>query len=130
MVQVLIAIGSLYISWVDIREHRIYNRDLIAFALILSLNANQISFKWSVSILIIALLVTILFRIGGGDFKLFSVLLFTQGGAIGSTEYLSYLCMALSVSLLIASVRHRTLHCAVPLAPAIALPFLLTYLGI
>ena len=130
MVQELIAIGSLYISWVDIREHRIYNRDLIAFALILSLNANQISFKWSVSILIIALIVTILFRIGGGDFKLFSVLLLTQGGAIASTEYLSYLFMALSVSLLIAWVRHRTLHCAVPLAPTIAVPFLLIYLGI
>ncbi len=130
MVQALIAIGSLYISWVDLREHRIYNRDLIAYALVLSLKANPIPFKWSLSILILALLVTILFRIGGGDFKLFSVLLLTHGGEIASTEYFSSFFYALSASLLIAFIRHRTLHCAVPLAPAIALPFLLIYLGI
>lgn len=130
MVQALIAIGSLYISWVDLREHRIYNRDLIAYALVLSLKANPIPFKWILSILILALLATILFRIGGGDFKLFAVLLLTHGVEIASTEYFSCFFFALSASLLIASIRHRTLHCAVPLAPAIALPFLLIYLGI
>ncbi len=130
MVQALVAIVSLYISWVDFREHRIYNRDLIVFGVILSLNSNPIPFKWSVSIIILALVVTILFRIGGGDFKMFSVLLLTHGGAVASAEYVSYLFMALSVSLLIASVRYRTLSCAVPLAPSIALPFLLIYLGI
>lgn len=130
MVQALIAVGSLYISWVDLREHRIYNRDLIAYALVLSLKANPIPFKWSLSILILALLATILFRIGGGDFKLFAVLLLTHGAEIASTEYFSCFFFALSASLLITLIRHRTLHCAAPLAPAIALPFLLKYLGI
>jgi Flp pilus assembly protein protease CpaA len=130
MVQMLIAISSIYISWVDLREHRIYNRDLISYALLLSLDSNLTTINLSGPLIIFSLLVTVCFHIGGGDFKLIVVLLLVQGEVVASTQYLYYLLVALSSSILLTGFRHRTLHCTVPLAPAIALPFLLIYLGI
>ena len=129
MVQILIAVGSLYISWVDLREHRIYNRDLLIFAGILALDLNEIAMKWIGLLLALSLILTMLLRIGGGDFKLFSVLLLTQGRIIVSIQYLNYLLAGLLLSLLITALHHRTLNCTVPLAPAIALPFLVIHLG-
>ena len=90
MVQILIAVGSLYISWVDLREHRIYNRDLLIFAGILALDLNEIAMKWIGLLLALSLILTMLLRIGGGDLKLFSVLLLTQGRVIVSIQYLNY----------------------------------------
>lgn len=129
MVQILIAVGSLYISWVDLREHRIYNRDLLIFAGILALDLNEIAMKWIGLLLALSLILTMLLRIGGGDLKLFSVLLLTQGRIIVSIQYLNYLLAGLLLSLLITALHHRTLNCTVPLAPAIALPFLVIHLG-
>ena len=129
MVQMLIAVGSLYISWVDLREHRIYNRDLLIFAGILALDLNEIAMKWIGLLLALSLILTMLLRIGGGDLKLFSVLLLTQGRIIVSIQYLNYLLAGLLLSLLITALHHRTLNCTVPLAPAIALPFLVIHLG-
>lgn len=130
MAQMLIAISSIYISWVDLREHRIYNRDLIAYAFLLSLDSDLTTIKLSGPLIILSLLGSLCFQIGGGDFKLIVVLLLLQGGIVASTQYLNYLLVALSLSLLLTALLHRTLQCTVPLAPAITMPFLLIYLGI
>lgn len=130
MVGVFVALGSLYISWVDLREHRIYNRDLAILAIFLTLDSHTIALKWSGALLIPALFLTFAFRFGGGDFKLFALLLLTQGRIIATAQYANYLFTALSASLLFTAIRHRSLHCTVPLAPAVVLPFLLMYLGI
>jgi Flp pilus assembly protein protease CpaA len=130
MVWVLVALGSLYISWVDLREHRIYNRDLAILAIFLTLDSHTIALKWSGALLVLALILTCAFRFGGGDFKLFALLLLTQGRIIATSQYVNYLFAALSASLLISTMRHGSLHCTVPLAPAIVLPFLLMYLDI
>jgi Flp pilus assembly protein protease CpaA len=129
MVQILVAVSSIYISWVDLREHRIYHRDLLIFGLILVLDAHPTVMKNIGALLLLSLLFTLVFRIGGGDFKLFSVFLLVQGELVISIRYLNYFLVSLSVSILIATLRHGTFRCAVPLAPAIVTPFLATYLG-
>lgn len=129
MVQGLIAVCLLYISWVDLREHRIYNRDVIIVSALISLDPNVIPVKVSVALLIPLFLATVIFGIGGGDFKLMAALLLAQGGIVTTPQYLGFLLPTLLLSLLISVAHHRTFRCTVPLAPAITLPFLLIYLG-
>lgn len=119
---------SLYIATIDIQYHRIYNRDLFVFGAVLLFNLNAISFVKSFSLVFAAFLICLIFKIGGGDFKLLSLLVFTQGKLIASAQFLSYLFFALLISVAIWATLRRNFRGAMPLAPSILLPFLALYL--
>ena len=80
--------------------------------------------------LIFALALTLLCRIGMGDFKLWSVLLITNGNLILTLRYFNYFALATIVLLMIFLIRNRNLNGSAPFAPVILAPFLLVYLGI
>ena len=126
--------GSTLISWIDIKEHRIYNSHLLLFSLLLLIDSRSLSIRTTVIAIAVTLVLTISFRIGGGDFKLFSLLIISQGQLILSREYFQLLTLCISASLLLttlhALMRNRPLGGSVPLAPAILAPFTAIYLDI
>ena len=119
---------SLYIAMIDIRDHRIYNRDLSVYGFVLFYNLNAISIVKSFSLVFAAFLICLIFKIGGGDFKLISLLIITQGKLIASAQFFSYLFFALLISVAIWATLRRNFRGAMPLAPSILLPFLALYL--
>lgn len=119
---------SLYIAMIDIRDHRIYNRDLSVYGFVLFYNLNAISIVKSFSLVFAAFLICLIFKIGGGDFKLISLLIITQGKLIASAQFLSYLFFSLLISVAIWAALQRNFRGAMPLAPSILLPFLALYL--
>lgn len=121
---------ALHISIFDLRHHLITNRSLLLFTLPLALTPHFAEILPTVTSLLLALLLTLIFGIGGGDFKLLSLLLIMQGDLILSARYLSGLCLALLLLSSIFSLRYRSLKGSIPLAPAIIGPFLLLYLEI
>jgi Flp pilus assembly protein protease CpaA len=82
----------------------------------------------------VTLLLTISLRIGGGDFKLFSLLLISQGQLVFSREYFEILTLCIFASLLLTTLhalrRNFRLGGSIPLAPAILAPFTVIYLDI
>lgn len=127
---VWIALISLFIALRDVKTHKITHASLLALSIPLSLNMHRI-FLWQSLLLILAtLLVSLLFGIGGGDFKLLALLILTQGALVASITYLQILLMAISLSLLISIIVNRSLKGSIALAPAILLPFMACYLAI
>lgn len=127
---VWLALISLYIALRDVKTHKISHTSLLALSIPLSLNMHRI-FLWQSLLLILAtLLVSLLFGIGGGDFKLLALLILTQGALVASITYLQILLMAISLSLLISIIVNRSLKGSIALAPAILLPFMACYLAI
>lgn len=130
MPAVLVLIFSLYIAVRDIKYHRIYNQDLAIFALLLSVELNVIPFRQIAFCIAASLSVSLIFKCGGGDFKLSSLLFLTQGEITASTKYFSLLFLSLSAALIISAAYRRSFRGAIPLAPSILLPFLVIYLDI
>lgn len=134
LLTIIIVFGSFLISWIDIKEHRIYNAHLILFSLPLLLDSKSLPIRTTVITISATLILTMLFHIGGGDFKLFSLLLISQGRLVFSREYFQFLMLFISASLLvttlIALMRNRRLGGSIPLAPAILASFTAIYLDI
>ncbi len=126
----LILIGSISISVIDIGEHRIYNVHLLLFGVLLSFNSAPIAFFNALTLIVLALALSILFKIGGGDFKLFSLLVVLQGENVLTSQYLVLVSAALTLTLLATAMIKGTLATSAPLAPAILAPFVAIYLGI
>lgn len=125
---ILISFFSIYIAVRDIREHKIYNRDLLAFALLLSIDIKPIAFRDIALCVTGTFCASMIFKVGGGDFKLLSLLFLTQGEIVASARYFSLLFFSLSAALFISAVSRWSLRGAVPLAPSLLLPFLVIYL--
>jgi Flp pilus assembly protein protease CpaA len=121
---------SMYIAVVDIRHHRIHNRDLFIYGIFLFISHNAISLVDSLLLVFAVLLICLIFRFGGGDFKLLALLILTQGELIASMEFFSYLFISLLMSVAIWAARERSFRGSIPLAPSILLPFLVIYLDI
>lgn len=130
MVAFSVAAFSSIIAFIDIREHRIRNLHILIFTIPLSIFSNRIPFAEIVIIVVVALLICIVFNIGGGDFKLFAMLVATQGSLIVSFAYFSLFLVSTSLSLLPSLLLQGGLRRSVPLAPAILAPFLYLYLAI
>jgi Flp pilus assembly protein protease CpaA len=126
----LILIGSIFISIIDIREHRIYNAHLLLFGVLLSFNPAPIAILEALILIAVTLALSILFNIGGGDFKLFSLLVALQGENVLTSQYLVFVSAALTLTLLSTAMIKGTLATSAPLAPAILAPFVAIYLGI
>lgn len=121
---------SLLIAFIDIREHRIRNTHLLLLAIPLSITRYQISWIEILVFVLLTLVISLVFRVGGGDFKLFSLLIATQGELIASAIYFYLFAISVSVSSAISLVIRRNLSASIPLAPAILAPFLYLYLAI
>jgi Flp pilus assembly protein protease CpaA len=78
----------------------------------------------------LALLLCLAFKIGMGDFKLFSVLALTQGSLVLTIDFLSDFFLVTLVAVLITFVKRKGLGGSIAFAPCIAIPFGLVYLGI
>jgi hypothetical protein len=130
MLTIAIALFSLWISCYDLKTHRIRDKDLLVFAALLSTSPHFISFTTALALVTVALVSSIALNVGGGDFKLFSLLVFSQGSVIGTYLYFSCFILAVSVLVLISFTRNWNFSGSIALAPAILAPFLLGYLDI
>jgi Flp pilus assembly protein protease CpaA len=85
-------------------------------------------------VILSALTLSISLGIGGGDFKLFSLLLLAQGQLLISREYFQLLALCIGASLLLSSMlalkMKQRLAGSIPLAPSILAPFVAIYLDI
>jgi hypothetical protein len=126
---VLLAL-SLHISIVDLRTHKITNRSNLLLAVLLLLRPNFSKISVVILAFLVAFVITVLLKIGMGDLKLWSVLLFSNGEILLTLRYLNLMAVALTLLLALTVIRHRTLSGSVPLAPVILAPFLLLYLAI
>ena len=77
-----------------------------------------------------ALSLSVAFKIGMGDFKLFSALVITQGALVLTVDFLSRLFLITLITVIITVVRRTGLSGSIAFAPCIAIPFGLVYLGI
>jgi Flp pilus assembly protein protease CpaA len=129
-----IIILSIAISLIDIKEHRIYNTHLLIFALPLLFQMRPLPFLQTFMVILSALTLSISLGIGGGDFKLFSLLLLAQGQLLISREYFQLLALCIGASLLLSSMlalkMKQRLVGSIPLAPSILAPFVAIYLDI
>ena len=77
-----------------------------------------------------ALIVTAICSIGMGDFKLFTVMVLTQGECVLSADYFRWASIFIAGSLLIHVLVFRSFRGAIPFAPVLTVPLALIYLGI
>jgi Flp pilus assembly protein protease CpaA len=134
LLAIIILFGSILLSWIDIKEHRIYNSHLLLFSVPLLIESRSLPIRSTMIAIAVTLLLTISLRIGGGDFKLFSLLLISQGQLVFSREYFEILTLCIFASLLLTTLhalrRNLRLGGSIPLAPAILAPFTVIYLDI
>lgn len=128
MLTLMISLQSLRICFIDIKTHRIRNLDLILLLLPLAFDRNSTSYITDIHYIFLAFAISLLCRIGGGDFKLFSILVITQGALISTPTYYMELLIVTVFLLVFTVLDNRRWGGSVPLAPAILLPFLLSYL--
>ena len=126
----VLLILSLFISVRDIAEHRISNRSNFALLLLLLSDPHCASIKVALLGLFITVFTSILLGFGGGDIKLLSVLIMSQGSIVIARDFLQLFLFGAGVSLLIAIAARRSLTGALPMAPAILTPFVIRYLAI
>ena len=134
LLTIALLVGSSLISLIDIREHRIHNSHLLFFAFPLLLESRTLPILESFIMVTTTLVFSISLRIGGGDFKLFSLLIISQGQLVISREYFQLMAFFLGLSLLLTTLlaikRNQRLGGSIPLAPSILAPFIAIYLDI
>lgn len=120
---------SIYISFIDLKSHRIPNRAIL-FALIffLTLTALQGRGLNPVSAVISLLAAPLLFKlkVGAGDVKLFMILstFFLPNTIEMVVAFSTAFSVIAALLTLITTVKERTLHSNVALAPAICGAFI------
>ena len=120
----------VFITIVDFHTHRITNISLFILGLALFTDRNSASFIYTLIAVAMALWLCVAFKIGMGDFKLFSVLVITQGTLVLTVDFLAHLLLVTLVTVTITTVRRKGLSGSIAFAPCIAIPFGLVYLGI
>ncbi len=84
----------------------------------------------TILVILLSFVLSIIFGIGGGDFKLFAGMTIAQGSIIRSESYLLGLALTITISTMLSFAFTRSLRSEVPLAPALLTPFALLYLAI
>lgn len=130
MLTIAILLLSLWISLNDLRTHRIRNSDLLILALPLVFSIHLPGAISALLLISTALVLSMILNIGGGDFKLFSLLVLTQGSIIATAEYVLRFMIAITILVVLSVISRRKIAGSIALAPAILAPFLLGYLGI
>lgn len=130
MVIALVLLISILISYIDLRSHRIPNCLNLALFSVLLFDMHRNPWRSSFALLTAVLLISILCRIGGGDIKLFGVLVVTQGRYVASFDYLRGVLIATFLMVMVTVAYRRSLQGSIALAPVILAPFLWLYLEI
>lgn len=126
----LLCITSLAIIVRDLRNHIISNHSLFFLAIPLALlyEGSSIAYSFFASLILIVLAVTT--SIGGGDIKLFFLLIWSSPHLFFSLRYWT-IFLAVSLALLLAARMRSGWQVAhIPMAPAILLPLMALNLGI
>ncbi len=130
MLTFAITLFSFWIALYDLKTHLIRDKDLLAFSALLMISPQFTTLTSALLLISCALLSCVALKIGGGDFKLFSLLVVTQGSVVGTSQYFSRFMLAISVLVLISLIRNRNFSGSIALAPAILAPYLLGHLDI
>ena len=120
---------SIYISFIDLKSHRIPNRAiLVALIFFLTLTGLQGRGLYPTSAVISLLAAPILlkFKVGAGDIKLFMILstFFLPNTFEMAVAFSTAFSAIAALLTLITTVKERTLHSSVALAPAICGAFI------
>lgn len=130
MLTATIIFSILYIALRDLHTHTITDKSNFALFLLLLIDANPLSLPHLLLAWLTLIIVCLATRLGGGDFKLISVLLVTQGKVLLSANYVLGIAIATSLTVLASLLIRRNLHDSVPMGPAILAPFTISYLAI
>lgn len=130
MLTATIILFALYIALRDLQTHTITNKINFAFFLLLLIDTNPLSLRHLLLAWLTLIIVSLVTQLGGGDFKLITVLLVTQGKVLLSAHYGSGIAIAITLTVLISLLFRRNLDDSVPMGPAILAPFTISYLAI
>lgn len=130
MVCASIFIVSFYIALRDIKTHTITNKSNFVLFLLLLFDANPLTLFHTLLTWLTLTIICLVTHLGGGDFKLLTVLLVTQGKVLLSAHYGSGIAIAITLTVLISLLFRRNLDDSVPMGPAILAPFTISYLAI
>lgn len=118
-------IAGIYFTAVDIRSHRIPNKVLLVFSLVLLIIAReqslQIHFTFALITLIVGTLLSIFAGLGFGDVKLLTILsLFIVAPTrLDFAQFLFGLTIASAITLFFAALRAGKFQGSIPMAPSI-----------
>jgi Flp pilus assembly protein protease CpaA len=130
MLPITIILFSFYIAYVDFRTHAISDKKNFLLFLLLLADTNSLSLPHFFLAWLMLILISLVTHLGGGDFKLLTVLLATQGKILLSASYGVGFTIAASSSFLVVLLIRRNLGGSVPMGPAILAPFAISYLAI
>lgn len=120
----------LYIAFNDLRTHKITDKSNFVLFLLLLFDANPLPLPHLLLAWLILIAICLATQLGGGDFKLLTVLLVTQGKVLLSASYGVGIAIAASSTLFIVLLIRGNLDDSVPMGPAILAPFAISYLAI
>ena len=130
MLPATIILFALYIALSDLRTHKITDNSNFVFCLILLIDANPLPLLYLLMAWFALIAICLATQLGGGDFKLLTVLLLTQGKVLLSASYGVGIAISASLTVLIFLLIRRNLDGSVPMGPAILVPFTFSYLAI
>ena len=120
---------SIYISYIDLKSHRIPNKIILFALIIFSLLTLLLSGSFYPENAILTLVISPLFlkfKIGAGDIKLFAILsaFFLPLSFATAAEFISVFSIIAALLILISIIKQRTLYSNIALAPAICGAFI------
>jgi Flp pilus assembly protein protease CpaA len=126
---VTLIILTVYISFIDIKFHRIPNTSLLILTLILLYSMRTISMTSTLIILCAIWLVGLVGKIGKGDLKLLTILLILHGQILMNPISWIFFTVIALLSIFLHMLARGTIRGEIPLAPAILIPFTGFYLS-
>lgn len=130
MLAAVILLFTFHISLKDIESHRISDTSNFILFLLLAINPHPVNLiRFTVAWLLLILLSTVT-HLGGGDFKMLTILLLTQGDILLTASYGLQFSIATTITLLSCLVSRRNVEGSIPMGPAILAPFTFAYLAI
>lgn len=130
MVCASIFIVSFYIALRDIKTHTITNKSNFVLFLLLLFDVNPLPLSHTLLAWLTLTVICLVTQLGGGDFKLLTVCLVTQGKILLSANYGLGFAIATCLTVLTSLLARRNLDDSVPMGPAILAPFTISYLAI
>lgn len=130
MVAIVTVLISLRIIVIDLQSHRIPNLLSLILGLTLLFDLNQVPASDTLLASSIAITTSLVAKVGGGDIKLFIVLLATSGALILTPQYFLGMAVVSLLTTALLGLRDKKLPRDLPFAPALLIPFLASYLAI
>jgi Flp pilus assembly protein protease CpaA len=126
----ILCVLTLFISVQDIRLHLITHKSLLLFTAASFALFSPPPFTLLLTSLLALFLITLLTDIGGGDIKLISILILTQGNIWLTPESALFALSLAPVLVLALALRNRAWPTSVPMAPILLAPLAYFYLAI